>query len=134
MMFGFKRKPKVTINRESRNFTWEMMVELDTRVTCNIIQDSEGSDVSIMNSMYAIFARYREACIKYGPACAKASIPYSQFLNGKIRPFTTKWHGATMSSGSKKLFRKHKEFRDDLRLLQTHCINYRNQLSDTMNA
>jgi hypothetical protein len=78
-----------------RAATWELYVELLTRITTQHLLPDEGDEIAALNSVYQIFPLTREILRRQGSGCgefAKLAIP---ILNQVVRPFTARWEHLT---------------------------------------
>lgn len=93
-------KGKWIPNKNEKLASWELYVELITRISVVELKGGEGILREALNSLYSIFNTTREILRKYGPdvASKKAKSEYSfgklsiVILNYVIRPVLTKWH------------------------------------------
>ena len=93
---GGKWKPK----DDERKASWEMYVELITRVSVAELGDDEGLLREAFTSLHSMFGTTREILRKYGPDVARpakgADVSFGRLsvglLNGCLRPFLSKWH------------------------------------------
>lgn len=76
-----------------RAVAWDVYVELQTRITTQLLKDDEGDDKTALESVYRLFPMSREFFHRHGVDCANAATLITAFLNEKIRPFTALWHG-----------------------------------------
>ena len=91
---------RFTPNAAEKMASWELYVELITRISVAELKDNEGILREALNSLYAIFQVTRDILKKYGPEIAtpRKEGEYSFgklaviILNHKLRPFLTKWH------------------------------------------
>ena len=111
-----------------RDAAWDLYVELLTRITTQKLADSDGDEATALESVHKIFGLTRDI-MKQHKRCnefAKIAIPV---LNQVIRPFTARWHVASIRNG----FIDPKvasEFRTELAALQVVLQKYSCALSD----
>lgn len=87
-------------NENQQNASWEIYVELVTRVSVVGLNENGGNIREALSSLYTIFDETREILKKYGPGIAispgrgNLSLGFIavSVLNDFIRPFLTKWH------------------------------------------
>lgn len=92
-------------NEDQQNASWEIYVELVTRVSVVGLKEGEGNIREALSSLYAIFSETRAVLKKYGPGIAispgqgNLSLGYIavSVLNDFLRPFLTKWHPLLLS-------------------------------------
>lgn len=80
--------------------SWELYVELVTRIAVQEIKQGAGSLREALSSLHAIFGETRQILRKYGPTVAQPKGVGSlslgfiavKVLNTALRPFLTKWH------------------------------------------
>src|SRR5882724_3775645 len=96
-----------------QNAAWELYVELLTRITTQALPAEYGDERTALDSVYSLFPTTREIIKKHGKECinfAKIAIPV---LNQIVRPFTAKWHRASLAGAFKNKDQCEK-FRNDL--------------------
>jgi hypothetical protein len=111
-----------------RAAAWELYVELLTRITTQSLAPEDGDEKTTLDSVHAIFPLTREILRRQGAGCnefAKLAIPV---LNQIIRPFTAKWHRASLAGGFSAPERC-REFRAELADLQGLLRNYTQALA-----
>ncbi|WP_211653231.1 hypothetical protein [Planococcus alpniumensis] len=92
-------------NENQQDASWEIYVELVTRVSVVGLKEDEGNVREALSSLYAIFAETRGILKRYGPGIAISpgkgdlSLGYIavSVLNDFLRPFLTKWHPILLS-------------------------------------
>lgn len=112
-----------------RGASWELYIELLTRVTTQRLLPEHGDEKAALESIYSIFPLTREILRRHGSGAgefAKLAIPV---LNQVIRPFTAKWHRLSLA-GSFADTTKCAEFRDELSALQPYLRGYTGALAD----
>lgn len=88
------------IDDVQKKASWEMYVELVTRITTAPLHKEEGLLREALTSLYSLFGTTREILKKYGPAIAKPGNPEDitfghlavAILNKIVRPVLAKWH------------------------------------------
>jgi hypothetical protein len=111
-----------------RAAAWELYVELLTRIATQSLAPEDGDEKTALDSVYAIFPLTREILRRHGSNCnefAKLAIPV---LNQIIRPFTAKWHRASLAGGFKDPDHC-REFRAELTALQQVLRDYTRALA-----
>ena len=106
-----------------QNAAWELYVELLTRITTQALPTEDGDEKTAFDSVHSLFPTTREIIKKNGKDCinfAKIAIPV---LNQIVRPFTAKWHRASLADAFKSPDRC-REFRGDLSRLQDKLTKY----------
>jgi hypothetical protein len=91
-----------------RDASWEMYVELVTRISVAQLGAEEGLLDESLTSLYSLFGTTREILRKYGPKVAKASARADQsfgsiavaILNRVLRPVLATWHPLLLDYGS----------------------------------
>jgi hypothetical protein len=112
-----------------RNAAWDLYVELLTRVTTQYLDPEEGDEMAALASIHAIFPLTREILRKHGSGSAEFAKIAICVLNQVIRPFTSKWHRVSLSSGLSSPTHS-QEFRSQLTALQSQLRLYTRALSD----
>ncbi len=87
-------------DERERDASWELYVELITRVAAVELQSDEGLLREALLSLHSLFGITRDILKRYGPDLArpKASGDLSlghiavAVLNGALRPFLARWH------------------------------------------
>lgn len=87
-------------DRAERLASWELLVELSTRITAIEIPDDEGSSREALDSLHAVFDTTRNIMRVHGPSLARSSgngnlcfgVIAVRILNDVLRPVTTEWH------------------------------------------
>lgn len=135
---------------KSREFAWEVYVELVTRISIVPLPDDEGSDREALASLYSLFGNLREALVRAGPDTAKPSGDGTSvatfvavLLNTMLRPFLSHWHPHLeqheVKKGSRVSRREHEaawadhlEFRRELRELQENLVRFAAALEELL--
>ena len=102
---------------------WELYVEMLTRVITQPMPAEGGNEQAALDSVYSIFETTREVLRRCGPTAFEVSLVVIPFLNQVVRPFTTKWHSASLS-GAFSDATKRTEFRQELIELQHDLCQY----------
>jgi len=103
--------------------SWEMYIELLTRITTQPLPESNGDEATALASIHSLFATTRNILKehgRYGQEFTKLAIIV---LNQIIRPFTTKWHSLSYQ-GVFDEFEQCNIFRDELQTLQVELQKY----------
>ena len=102
-----------------RALAWDIYVELQTRITVQVLHDDEGDDATALTSVYKLFPLSRECMRHRGVDCANTGALLTAFLNQKIRNFTAPWHKRSVEERwEDNPGAKHPEFRAALKELQ----------------
>lgn len=83
---------------EDLEVSWELYVELITRITTQPLDDNFGVEQASLNSIYELFNITRTILKEKGRKCIEFSKISIIMLNSIIRPFTTKWHKLSMEN------------------------------------
>lgn len=117
-------------NDHEKDAAWALYVELLTRVTVQALPAGQGDEAGALTSVHQLFAITRD--IMRAPGARHAN----QFarlaiviLNQKVRPFTTRWHRASLA-GAFSEAAACQRFRDELAELQGVLTRYAGLLSD----
>ena len=116
-----------------RNASWDLYIELLTRITTQPLVREHGNEKAALDSVYSIFPITREILHKHGAGCgefAKLAIPV---LNQIIRPFTAKWHKLSIA-GAFESAAGCKDFRKELSVLQIQLRHYTQALAKMANV
>lgn len=79
-------------NNNTQNASWQLYVELITRITTQPLFENYGDEESALESIYKLFNITREIIKQYGREAETFSMLSLCLLNMILRPFTTKWH------------------------------------------
>lgn len=127
--------------------SWEMYVELVTRISVVKLEYDEGLLREALTSLHTLFSTTRNILRNYGPDVAKPkgkdnlSFGYIAvaILNTCIRPVLSKWHPLLLDYESKRgnssplehegNWDKHDELREELEKVRKKLIEYANLLS-----
>lgn len=111
-----------------KDAAWELYIELLTRITTQPLSKEDGDEETALQSIYSLFGLTRSIIRSHGRDCKEFTKIAIVVLNQIIRPFTAKWHKASVG-GEFKNSGKCKEFREDLNELQTILRIYTKMLS-----
>lgn len=75
-----------------RALAWDLLVEMQTRVSLQSLADDEGDDLAALKSVYDLFGHARAFMHRHGVDSANTSALITAFLNHHVRPFTARWH------------------------------------------
>jgi hypothetical protein len=114
-------------NDFDKNASWELYIELLTRITTQYLPIEDGDELSALQSIYKIFELTREVIKKNGRHCIEFTKIAIVVLNQIIRPFTAKWHRISLNNGFKNK-KTCKEFRKELSELQIQLRIYTQML------
>lgn len=111
-----------------RAAAWELYVEMLTRITTQRLAPEDGDEKTALDSVHALFPLTRDILKRHGAGAgefAKLAIPV---LNQVIRPFTAKWHRASLA-GAFQDAAPCAAFRAELAALQGLLRNYTRALA-----
>lgn len=109
--------------------SWEMYVELLTRITTQELNDKSGDEQTALNSIFSLFATTRDILKSNGRTCVQFTKIAIIILNQVIRPFTAKWHKKSLKNAFNDP-KECKKFRKELKELQINLNNYTGMLSE----
>lgn len=108
--------------------SWQLYVELITRVTTQQLPPMYGDERAALTSVHQLFPLTRQILRDHGHGCVEFTRIAIIVLNQVVRPFTAKWHGIALGGAlSSDLSRK--EFRDELSELQETLKKYTRMLA-----
>jgi len=113
---------------EDKNAAWELYVELITRVATQHLDPDEGDEGAALESIHELFDLTRSTIKHHGRYCINFTRIAIVVLNQKVRPFTAKWHPRVLAGDLDDSAQK--QFRAELRDLQTDLRNYTRLLAD----
>ncbi|OQY52255.1 MAG: hypothetical protein B6245_23800 [Desulfobacteraceae bacterium 4572_88] len=114
---------------EDKAAAWELYVELLTRITTQVLDDTHGDEKTALDSVFALFSITRNVIKHNGRGCIEFTKIAIVVLNQVIRPFTAKWHKLS-TKGAFEQADKCREFRRELKALQTELRKYTKMLAD----
>ncbi len=114
---------------EDKAAAWELYVELLTRVTTQSLDDTHGDEKTALGSLHKLFPLTRDVIKNHGRGCVEFTKIAIVVLNQVIRPFTAKWHRPS-TTGAFEQPDKCREFRRELKALQTELRKYTKMLAD----
>jgi hypothetical protein len=79
-------------NDGDKNASWELYVELITRVSTQYMMPEHGDEETALKSVSRLFELTRETIKRNGRHCGEFTKIAVTILNQIVRPFTTKWH------------------------------------------
>jgi hypothetical protein len=111
-----------------RKASWDLYVELLTRVTTQYLPPDVGDEKAALQSVYELFSLTREILKKHGSGAGQVAKVALPVLNQVVRPFTAKWHGLSLAGALESAARR-KEFRSELEALQKYLRKYTRALA-----
>jgi hypothetical protein len=110
-------------NDPDRDAAWELYVEMLTRIVTQPLPDDAGDEKAALDSVYQLFPTTRAILRARGRDCIQFTKVAVVVLNQIVRPFTAKWHRASLA-GAFSDAAKCQEFRAELAELQVDLVNY----------
>lgn len=129
--------------------SWEMYVELITRISVVGLGDDEGLLREALTSLYSLFATTRKILRDYGPGLAipkgDSSVCFGflavKILNEVLRPFLAKWHPLLLDYENswspnvsvlahEQSWKVGGKFREELKTVQGQLMQYAGVLAD----
>ncbi len=136
-------------DESEKRASWEMYVELITRISVVELKPDEGLLREALTSLYSLFNTTRTILREYGPSIAKSkgtgnlSFGYLAVavLNGVLRPVLAKWHpllldyentkpSSTSAVEHERQWEKGAELRQELNNIRRVLIEYANLLAN----
>lgn len=111
-----------------KDAAWELYIELLTRITTQPLSRVDGDEETALQSVYSLFGLTRSIIKSHGRDCREFTKIAIVVLNQIIRPFTAKWHKASVA-GAFKEPDTCEEFRKELSDLQAILRIYTKMLS-----
>jgi hypothetical protein len=112
-----------------RDAAWELYIELLTRTATQPLPSEYGDEQSALESAYSLFPLTRDTIKRHGRDCTEFTKIAIVVLNQIVRPFTTKWHRASLAGVFQDVARC-AEFREELSALQARLRRYAKMLAD----
>lgn len=116
-----------------RDAAWELYVEMLTSISTQYLPPDHGDEKTALDSIYALFGLTRETLKNQGRHCNEFAKIAIIVLNQVVRPFTAKWHKASLAGAFSEETRC-REFRDELSRLQEELRKYTKMLADMANV
>ena len=125
---------ELEFNDFDKKASWNLYVELITRVTTQDIDHAQGDDATALSSVFAVFRSTRQLIKDSGPESIEFAKVAVVVLNYVLRPFLSKWHkvatGVEPLAQQHYLAENHAEFRRDLDEIQSKLRNYTKILAE----
>jgi hypothetical protein len=100
----------ISQNENNKTASWQLYVELITRVVTQPLLEDRGDEESALESIYRLFDITREIIKQYAREAETFSMLSLCLLNMILRPFTSKWHkifkSGSVNENDKKTFRE----------------------------
>lgn len=119
---------EVSFEPADQDAAWELYVEMLTRIVTQPLPLDYGDEKTALDSIYALFGITREILRRRGRETIQFSKIAIPVLNQVVRPFTAKWHKENLA-GAFDHESKRKEFREELKILQSELRNYNSMLA-----
>jgi hypothetical protein len=109
---------EATISQNDNNkiASWQLYVELITRIATQPLHEERGDEESALESIYKLFDITRELIRQYGRDAESFSMLSLCLINLVLRPFASKWHKIIKNDSFNE--ENQKNFRKELRELQ----------------
>lgn len=120
---------EINFQDNDKNVAWELYIEMTTRIITQPLPDKHGDEKTALDSIFSLFSTTREILKKYGRKTIQFSKIAIPVLNQIVRPFTVKWHKLSTENCFQDT-EKCKEFRKELKGLQTELKKYNRLLAD----
>ena len=121
-------RAEISFKSSDKDAAWELYIEMLTRIVTQRLPSESGDEQSALDSVYTLFPTTREILRKHGRDTIEFSKVAVPILNQIVRPFTTKWHRASLA----KEFNdgeKRQEFRMELEKLLNDLRKYNRMLA-----
>ncbi len=116
-------------NNADKNASWDLYIELLTRITTQPLPVKHGDEKTALDSIYSLFSLTRSIIKSHKRDCIEFTKIAIIILNQIIRPFTAKWHKISIEKGFKDT-NNCKKFRKELLQLQKQLCIYTKMLAD----
>lgn len=120
---------EIDFQLDDQDAAWELYVEMLTRIVTQPLPADAGDEKTALDSVYSLFPTTREILRRRGRKAIQFSKVAIPVLNQIVRPFTAKWHQASLSGTFDDATRR-SEFREELSALQEDLRNYNRLLAD----
>ncbi len=115
-------------NTQDKQAAWELYVELLTRITTQALESTHGNEKTALDSILSLFPTTRKILREDGRSCKEFTKISIIVLNQVVRPFTARWHRASLD-GAFEQPQQRLEFRNELATLQETLIRYTKMLA-----
>lgn len=119
----------IAIRTADADAAWELHIEMLTRIVTQPLPSSHGDEQAALDSVYSLFPITRDILRRRGRDTVEFSKIAIPVLNQVIRPFTAKWHRASLAGAFDDTAQK-QEFREELKALQEDLRNYNHILAE----
>ena len=106
-------------NEDNKIASWQLYVELITRVATQPMLEENGDERAALDSIYKLFDITRDIIKQYGRKAESFSMFALCLLNIVLRPFTTKWH---------KIFLNEVICKDDLNIFRDDLVELQQRI------
>ncbi len=120
---------EIDFQPDDQDAAWELYVEMLTRIVTRPLPADAGDEKTAPDSVYSLFPATREILRRHGRKTIRFSTVAIPVLNQIVRPFTAKWHTASLSGAFDDVAGR-SEFRAELSALQEDLRNYNRLLAD----
>ena len=114
---------------KDRDAAWELYIELLTRITTQSLAPTDGDEATALGSVHALFGITRDVIKRNGRGCIEFTKIAIVVLNQVIRPFTAKWHRASLAKAFDDSVQC-QVFREELAELQVDLHRYTRMLAN----
>jgi hypothetical protein len=114
---------------EDKSAAWELYIELLTRVATQRLEPDYGDEATVLESIHSLFDITRDVIRRNGRHCIEFTKIAVVVLNQIVRPFTAKWHKASLSHAFD-YPDKREVFRVELSEVQSQLRIYTKMLAD----
>ena len=122
-------RAEISFKSSDKDAAWELYVEMLTRIVTQRLPSESGDEQSALDSVYTLFPTTREILRKHGRDTIEFSKVAVPILNQIVRPFTTKWHRASLAKEFNDE-KKRQEFRMELEKLLNDLRKYNRMLAE----
>ena len=119
---------EISFQTSDRAAAWELYIEMLTRIVTQPLPVEAGDEKTALDSVYSLFPTSREILRRRGRGTIQFSKVAVPVLNQVVRPFTAKWHKASLAGAFDNEVRR-EEFREELAALQDELRNYNRMLA-----
>ena len=112
-----------------KNAAWDLYIELLTRITTQRLDTKHGDEATALASVFSLFSTTRKIIKDNGKDCIEFTKIAVVILNQKVRPFTAKWHKASVVGDFAK-DETCQSFREELSELQSVLSTYTQMLAE----
>lgn len=112
-----------------KDAAWDLYVELLTRIATQPLPEDHGDEARALGSLHELFGLTREIIRHRGRGCIEFTKIAVLVLNQILRPFTTRWHRASLAAAFADV-EERRRFRGEFEAVQQDLVRYTGMLAE----